>query len=540
MRGNIEPWVRLDWPHVPRGIAAAWCGLMLCVACSNATSPSRDGTQPPRPGPSAHTASNVPASSEPSSGSSEGESTAPNTEPSVASYSVDSSPSDDTSASSLGTDTDRSASEPPEPAPIDTDCRFEVITEPSEHIATVAIVTFTTDLGAVDEGYIEFGPDTSYGSNAALDTSAASYRTAILGMAPATEYHYRIVARSGGKRCRSEDQVIVTGPAPEDLPLPSVRVSATGRVAPGYLVTSAQATGASGVGYYIVIYNHLGQPVWWYKSSIGGIVTRAKLSWDGQYIYGRDGNPSARSGGQVVRIAIDGSHEESLTVDTGHHDLAVTPDDGVLFLVGGGKDACGRIQKWSPNDVVRDVYDLRDAFGDTFKPGSDPCHCNSIHYNTGDASITVSCLMQNAYVKLRDSGELLWVLGGNNGQSHFSGDVAWDRQHGHEMLSPDRLLFLNNNGGGDSKSESSLAVELALDLETKTATRVWEYDGGEVTQTLGDVQRLPNGNTLVAYCNAGVLHEVDAEKQLVQSWTFGNGVGYADYRHSLYGAPVRP
>jgi hypothetical protein len=57
---------------------------------------------------------------------------------------------------------------------------------------------------------------------------------------------------------------------------------------------------------------------------------------------------------------------------------------------------------------------------------------------------------------------------------------------------------------------------------------------------LGDVQRLANGNTLVTYCNAGVLHEVDASKALVQTWTFSGAVGYSEHRTSLYGAPERP
>ncbi len=436
--------------------------------------------------------------------------------------------------------TSTSTSDETSAPPTETPCTLTASAELSEHIATVGLVTFETDLGTVDGGYVEFGTDTTYGQQAPIDWTAPDHETVLVGMRPGTEYHYRVVARAGDKLCRSEDRVLTTGPAPTDLPMPQLRASGEGEVMPGYLVTSAQATGGNGGGYYMVIYDHLGNPVWWHRSSIGGLVTRAKLSWDGRYVYGRDGNPGARSGGQVVRVAIDGSSEESLTVDTGHHDLAVTPDNGVLFLVGGGGDDCSRIEKWSATDEVSDLYDLRDAFGDSFKTGSDPCHCNSIHYNPEDESISVSCLTQNAYVKLSKDADLLWVLGGNNGQSHFTGDVAWDRQHGHHVLGPNRILFLNNNGGGDSTSKSSLAVELELDLDGMTSARVWEYDGGEVTQTLGDVQRLDNGNTLVTYCNAGILHEVNAEKQIVQSWQFANGVGYADHRPSLYGAPVRP
>ena len=34
---------------------------------------------------------------------------------------------------------------------------------------------------------------------------------------------------------------------------------------------------------------------------------------------------------------------------------------------------------------------------------------------------------------------------------------------------------------------------------------------------MGDVQRLPNGNTIVGYSTKGVLHEVDAERTVLQT-----------------------
>src|SRR5690606_28953361 len=113
----------------------------------------------------------------------------------------------------------------------------------------------------------------------------------------------------------------------------------------------------------------------------------------------------------------------------------------------------------------------------------------------------------------------------NNGQSDFTGDVAWLRQHGHHFTSPTRVVFYNNNGGGDATARSSIAVELELDLQKRTATRVWQYVGGETSTTLGDVQRLPNGNTLITYSNAATLREVTPELEEVQSWVFDRGVG---------------
>jgi hypothetical protein len=239
--------------------------------------------------------------------------------------------------------------------------------------------------------------------------------------------------------------------------------------------------------------------------------------------------------------SMDGLVEEDVEVETGHHDFTTTPVNGMLFLTGQGRDGCSRVEKLSEEGELSLLYDLRDAFGDGFEAGPDSCHCNSIQYNPSDDSISVSCLVVNAYIKISAAGELLWVLGGSD--SHFSGDVQWNRNHGHQMVSPTRILFFNNNGlSGQPQREavtgvSSLMLELELDLDERTATRSWTYDGGESSQTLGDVQRLPNGNTHVTYSNAGLMHQVNADGNRVQEWDFPRGTGYARHRESLYGPP---
>jgi hypothetical protein len=63
---------------------------------------------------------------------------------------------------------------------------------------------------------------------------------------------------------------------------------------------------------------------------------------------------------------------------------------------------------------------------------------------------------------------------------------------------------------------------------------------------LGDVQRLyqadgfrTDGNTVIGYSAQGVLHEVDAQGNMVQVISFPRGFGYFNKRPSLYGPPVR-
>lgn len=70
----------------------------------------------------------------------------------------------------------------------------------------------------------------------------------------------------------------------------------------------------------------------------------------------------------------------------------------------------------------------------------------------------------------------------------------------------DLLLF--DNGDGRPAAEGgqySRALELALDWDSMTATKVWEYrhqlsDGSyKYADKVGSAQRLENGNTLVLY-----------------------------------------
>jgi hypothetical protein len=67
-----------------------------------------------------------------------------------------------------------------------------------------------------------------------------------------------------------------------------------------------------------------------------------------------------------------------------------------------------------------------------------------------------------------------------------------------------------------------------------------EYRPGVQSPVLSDVQRLPNGNTLVTFSVAGEIHEVSPTGQLVQKLdSSANSFGYAEFRKTLYGPPLR-
>lgn len=409
-------------------------------------------------------------------------------------------------------------------------CDVPLAVELSPNISTVVLLTWTEPGGWTD-AEIEYWSERETHKTAVVDVGP-SEPTPVIGLIADTVYKYRITAKRSGAWCSSVTSEVRTGSAPDSLPQPVVSADAVTAVGEGYLLTTPESDDANASGY-VAIYDSAGRPVWWYRTSLPGLLSRAHFSWDGREVWVRDANPLGRSAGRVVRIPIDGSEEEPIEMDLGHHDFVPVPD-GFLFLVGGGEDTCDIIQHRSKDGEVTAFYSLRDAFGETFRPGElNACHCNAIDYNLHDESVSVSCLNQNAFVKISSEGELVWVLGGNNGQSHFTGDVNWDRQHGHHLISPTRMVFFNNLGGGDSTDTSALAVELQLDLEAKTANRVWEYASDADSAILGDAQYLPNGNVLVTYSSAGEIHEVNTSQERVRLWKFPDGIGYSQHYADL-------
>jgi hypothetical protein len=396
-------------------------------------------------------------------------------------------------------------------------CTFTVSSSTSSKIPTVGIVEWSVDMSSVSSASIEFGLDTGYGMTAPVDLAEPNYRTLLLGMKASRTYHFRVVASGAGGDCTSGDYTVQTGALDNALRAVEVTTYNASALAGGFIVTSEWQSGPA----YILDAD--GDYVWWYKTSTSDpSLTRARMSYDGKYMWMANNNNTGGQG-ELTKVTMDGLQEQRLSPIDHTHDLAVLPDGSIVLpeysnMMGGG---CGGI--WERNAGTAH--------------GGSSCHINSIHYFEGDDTITFSDTTQGCYVKLNRQGQVVWVLGGPT--SDFSGNGAdWSNgNHGHHVLAPDRLLIFNNGMMG----AGSVAFEVQLDLNSMTATRVWEYTSGNTSNVLGDVQRLDNGNTLVTYSDSGIIHELDASNNLLQeiTWQLGGALGYVNKRQSLYGPPPK-
>lgn len=418
-------------------------------------------------------------------------------------------------------------------------CAFSASIALSPAIGSVAVVEWATDLAPVVSARIEFGPTTTYGMTAPVDLAAANHRTLLLGMKPGNTYHYRVVASDGSAECASADFTLANGPLSPGLPKLAVATQNAAALFGGFLITGdIQSTSGSNASAYIL--DQDGDCVW--AMAVTPDATSARMSYDGAHMWINSSNVPATSA-RVHRVSMDGASDDDLsTVFAGqHHQLAVLPDETVAFF-SYGSNGCEDIKEYSPRGAVRTVVNAGTAQG-----VSSGCYVTNLEYSRDDDTLVFSDTAHQSLVKVkRSDGSTAWVLNGST--ATFTGDSWLGGQTGLHVLGLDDLVIFNHNtkslgsaGGGDGSG--SMALELKLDLTARKVVKDWTYKAspGLDDPVIGDVQRLPNGNTVVAYSTLGILHEVDARGAVLQTWTWPGGAsfGYVEKRATLYGPPPR-
>jgi hypothetical protein len=418
-------------------------------------------------------------------------------------------------------------------------------------IPTVGVVNWTVNLPGLSDASIEFTLDDpppgtiNVGSGGQVSVDGTTHRALMLGMKAQRTYTYRIVAKGGSTTCTSPDQSFTTGAA-VDAPTVTRTVMNAAAQARGFIVTS----GGYGAGWqdaYIIDAD--GDIVWWAPSppSCG----RALMDWEGQNMWMLYVDFPVMNNGIVTSVAMDGTGMSTLQpympYAFAHHDLAAAPGGVVAFLVWAGTVGMeSTLVERSPDGTLRTVANL-DA--STFGPVNTEFHANSVMYHPTDDTYTVSDLYAQEYVKISRQGQVLWQLRQNCKGSiapkcAASSNIA--HQHGHHLLDDGHFLFFS----ADSITQGPVyEYTLTESATTLVANQVWTYTADGIgSDILGDIQRLPNGNTLIDYSQHGEMRELSPTGDIVQVleatgpkpittgyYTFG----YMNFRETLYGPPLR-
>jgi hypothetical protein len=171
----------------------------------------------------------------------------------------------------------------------------------------------------------------------------------------------------------------------------------------------------------------------------------------------------------------------------------------------------------------------------------DYVHGNSIDVDP-DGNFILSSRHMNEVTKIsRETGEILWRLGGRNNQFAFIDEpTLFSHQHAARRLPNGNLVLFDN--GNFRLPLFSRAVEYAIDESQKTATLVWQHrlTPDVFGSGFGYVQRFSNGNTLISWgSTTPTLTEVAPDGSIVSELTFDPSI--ASYRAFRFEWPhVKP
>jgi len=407
--------------------------------------------------------------------------------------------------------------------------------EVSPKIPTVGIVEWSLAGAAPSEAKIVYAlkrgasSTLNKGGEAPVDLRKRNYRTLLLGLKQSEDYLFHIEATRGKQTCLSEEFALpTTGSLPAALPV-TVQVTQGSKREPGFIVTSS---GTSAVTTAFIV-DADGDVVWNFDAPVNP--TRAQMDYEGNRMWMISLNLD-NWGGEMRCVSMDGEQEQRNVpgLEHAHHDFTVMPGGRIAALswARSGIDTESDLVIRSPNGSVTRAFTLGSSLyhSDTF-------HANAVHYIPHADSFTVADRNPNLFLKVSATGVPQWQLGGACTGVPAGTQCSprdWDVVHGHHLLENGTFLAFNNTY---TEVARVFEFELRFASSSLAVTLVNDYAAGAASKTLGDVQRLPGGNTLITYSGDGVILELDSSWNKVQ--TFSGRFGYSNWRRTLYGPPLR-
>ncbi len=332
-----------------------------------------------------------------------------------------------------------------------------------------------------------------------------------------------------------------------DLSPPAIEVSteANDDTAPGYIFLAPEKGGAGKGGSMII--DDSGQVVWFHP--LRGPYGRT-MNFETQTYKGRPVLTWGQTPGEYV-IFDDAYHEiASFGAANGyngdHHEFLISPQDTALITiynavprdltsVGGPSDSVaiqGIVQEldietgevlfeWQSIDHIA----LEETYvtpSEDHYPGIDYFHLNSIEVEP-DNNLLISARETSAVYKIdRESGEVMWRLGGKKSDFEMGPGTRFAFQHDARRL-PDGTISIFDNGslvfenGTPKAVEESRAIILELDEERMRASLVREYThpDKQYADAAGNTQVLANGNVFVGWGRGLAISEFSKDGELL-------------------------
>jgi hypothetical protein len=403
---------------------------------------------------------------------------------------------------------------------------------------------------------VEWGYTRSYGYQTTEATdSTTRHEVVVAGPAPGETIHWRVRSTVDGTPCVSDDQTTTIGTDRSPLTNLTLNTSTSG-FTPGFRVVPL-AGGTPGVA----IVDDEGRQVWWHAPDAGLSAVQSWLSADGTHVmYMVEDSDRSDDIGGLVTVSLDQTDVQFYPLHYCHHSftpladgriayLATDPEnyhgdivagDDVMIANADGSDAHSIFNTW--DNWVPDMNRVQTEGGHYYPNWLDWTHGNSLNQRA-DGTLLVSFHGIDTVINLSLDGTLNWTMGGQDpgagSDFTYSGSTTDLFSHQHQPVDVGGNLLIFNNGTG-ARGTYSQAVEYEIDESRHTFTPTWtfDWDGSQVVQLEGDVQRMPNGNTLIDWGSNGFLTEVTPAGDIVwQISSGGNILGFLQ-QYPMIGGPT--
>jgi hypothetical protein len=191
------------------------------------------------------------------------------------------------------------------------------------------------------------------------------------------------------------------------------------------------------------------------------------------------------------------------------------------------------------------------AIGESFRTAITPAgnvdyfHLNSIGIDAADDNLIVSARHTSTVYKIdRNTGEIIWHLGGKKNDFQLGPGAAFNFQHDARARTGGELTLFDNGATGPGTQDvepASRPLRLALDEKAMTADLLQVYQAAtpRLGIALGDVQELADGGVFVGWGAAGPFTEFTPDGAVRFDASFGDGsVSYRALRFPWVGKPA--
>jgi len=402
-----------------------------------------------------------------------------------------------------------------------------------EEIGSLIVVTWEQLAAAVV--HLEFKIDDDWFESPKRQLHDGMQEELLLGVPYDHDVTFRVVAATdAGHTWTGDEQVAHTRPIPQGVATASLLTSVPSEWEPSLEYMLLAVAGNRG---WTVVIDRAARLVWARQTPQFYTSLYSRPSYDGTDILVDHNSFWATfdegAASQVQRLKIDGSVVDSYDTPGLHHAFVDLADGTLAWPAVSGYTET--VKKRNPNGEIEPLWSCQEFHEELGVQNY--CGSNTLVWNESQDTFLLSLYSDETIVEFdHATGQTLRYFGHLPGAWGFDPpDSAFYWQHGGHFTDAGTLLT-STHASGDS--DECVVREYTLDESNEVLHEVWNFGIGLglESEAMGEVHRLPGGNTLHNYGAGGRLREVTPDGTVVWDvqWAGQVDVGRSTALDNLY------